>query len=178
MTNKQLMKTISDLAEDENISIDNYVLNLIKTKNDQIINQSKELPDEVRKQLITAIERKNDAKMLKNETDENSEMQNDIAVFKKNFPSVNPQEIPESVWKEVTDGISLSHAYALHLKSAHESEKKAQDVNIQNESRAIPVENDAESNLPFTKEDVEKMTPINVKSNYKKILNSIKNWKL
>lgn len=178
MTQKQLMETMSDLAEEEGLSLDEFVLSVIKKKNDSLLSGAEGMPEELKEQFFSAIEAKNQAKEIKRAAANEKAMRDDIAAFRSRFPDTLPESIPDSVWKEVAEGIPLSHAYALYNAVNEGRKKNADSVNAENDGRSVPAVNDTLSAIPYTKEEVEKMTPQAVKSNYKKILSSIKNWKI
>ncbi len=176
MTQKQIYEAVCDLAYDENTSPEEYILGLMKKKNDEIIANSENLPDDVKATLIKAEEARREAREIKRRDRSEQSMKEDIKRFREYFPDVKPEDIPESVWNDAANGIPLSNAYALYIRIKDESDGKAREFNQYTDERSVPVGND-ESEAPYTKEEVESMPPSAVKKNYKKILNSIKGWK-
>ena len=106
-----------------------------------------------------------------------AEMEEDISRFRTYFPDVAAKDIPEEVWAEVAQGVSLTHAYALYLAAAGYEDAKAQEINRVNSGRSAPVGGEAAEEA-LTKEQVENMSPQAVKKNYNRILSSIKSWRL
>lgn len=176
MTQKQIYDAICDLADDENATPEEYVLGLIKKSNDSVLEGTDGLPEEIRNRLTGAENARREAREIKRRDRDEQAMKGDIEQFRKYFPDVSADMIPEEVWKEAANGIPLAYSYALYIKSKADSEDRAAEINRYNEERALPVGND-ESETPYSKEDVEGMTPSAVRKNYKKILNSIKSWK-
>ncbi len=187
MTDKRMREILDELAGDAEQSPEDYLLSLVKAANDGKMEKFKGYPEEVAKQLIAAEKLKSDSRKAKYAKAEKDDAANQISDFVKNFPGVSPEDVPEEVWNEVGNGVSLSHAYALwkHRKiasgaetaSGAENANGAEEINAENTSRALPVENDRSEPLAFTKEEVERMPSSAVKGNYKKILNSMKRWK-
>lgn len=178
MTDKEMRRIVDELAEDGGLSPEEYLIGLVKTANDSKMEKFKSYPEDVAKQLTAAEKTKSEHRKAKYEQSEKESVDTQIGEFLKAFPGISPEEVPEEVWNEVKNGISLSHAYALwKLKSAGDTgTAKAEEINAANASRALPVANDRSEPLDFTKEDVEKMPSSAVKGNYKKILNSMKKW--
>lgn len=176
MTQKQIYEAICDLAYEENTSPEEYILGLIKGQNDSIINGYDGLPDDVKQRLINAEKSKREARDIKKRERNEKEMRQDIEKFREYFPDTAAEDIPESVWNEAAEGIPLSYAYALYLKAKERSDSAAAEANLYADERAIPIGND-ESEVPYSKEEVENMSTSAVKNNYRKILDSIKGWK-
>ena len=87
-------------------------------------------------------------------------------------------DIPEEVWAEVAEGVSLTHAYALYRAAISAEDAKAQSLNRVNADRSAPLGTEGDPNTALTQEQVENMSPQAVKKNYNRILSSLKNWRL
>ncbi|MGI6717454.1 MAG: hypothetical protein ACOX3X_09815 [Eubacteriales bacterium] len=185
MTDKEMIRLIGELAEDNGQTAGEYLLSLVKSANDAKMEKFKTYPEEVASQLTAAEREKQNRRKAMAEQEEKESLHSQIADFLQNFPGVSPEDVPEEVWNEVKEGVSLSHAFALwKVKSQNkaaseaEGEQAANELNAKNTTRSLPVETERAEILDFTREDVEKMSPSAVKSNYKKILNSMKKWKI
>lgn len=102
----------------------------------------------------------------------------DVEEFIKLFPDVNPADIPEEVWEKVAEGSALTAAYAVYICGAETKNKKASEINLENQRRSAPAGKEADAEQSFTPEQVEDMSDENVKKNFKNIIRSIKNWKI
>lgn len=102
----------------------------------------------------------------------------DVDEFRKLFPDVTPEDIPEEVWEKVAAGQPLAAAYAIYVCGAESKDRKAVQVNAENERRSAPAGKDADAEQTFTPEQVESMSDESVKKNFKNIIRSIKNWKI
>lgn len=98
--------------------------------------------------------------------------------FRKLFPDVKPEDIPEEVWEKVAAGTPLTAAYAIYLCGAESKDRKAMQINTENERRSAPAGKDADAEQTFTPEQVESMSEESVKKNFKNIIRSLKNWKI
>lgn len=176
MTQKQIYDAVCDLADEESVSPEEYILALIKKRNDSVLEGTDGLPEEIRTRLAGAENARREAREIKRRDRDEQAMKNDIEQFREYFPGVSADMIPAEVWNEAAGGIPLAYAYALYIRVKAENDDKAAEINRYNEERSLPVDND-ESESPYSKEDVEGMTPSAVRKNYKKILNSIKSWK-
>ncbi|MBO5403270.1 MAG: hypothetical protein J6A85_08885 [Clostridia bacterium] len=126
----------------------------------------------------TAEELLNTFKADKKAKKEQDAVTKDVDEFRKLFPDVTPSDIPEEVWEKVAAGTSLAAAYALYICGAQSKDKKAMQVNEENERRSAPAGKDADAEQTFTPEQVEGMSDESVKKNFKNIIRSIKNWKI
>ena len=107
-----------------------------------------------------------------------SEMEEDIRRFKEYFPDITAADIPEEVWAEVAQGVSLTHAYALYRAAAGAADAKARSLNRVNAERSAPLGTEGDPTDALTQEQVENMSPQAVKKNYNRILASMRNWRL
>lgn len=96
-----------------------------------------------------------------------------VEEFMKSFPQVKAESIPDEVWQDVADGIPLVYAYAYRISVKDKAEK----MNEANHSRELPLSAERAEPISFTKEEVEAMSPNGIKSNFKRILSSMRKWK-
>lgn len=178
LTNDQILDEIYDLADENGMKIDDFILKL-QADAEAVVGKSHEgLPEEIISELDIARNLKKDNRNSKKESKKSEKIKNEIDRFKTDFPDVMPKDIPEPVWEEVAGGVSLVHAYALFLITECKDNEYARKVNEENSSRATSKTADGETEPAFTKEQVESMSPKEVSKNYKHIIKSISKWKL
>ena len=114
------------------------------------------------------------------EKKENAEakMKEDIELFRRLFPEVKSQDIPEEVWLRVEKGESLAASYALSFVQKMREEEHILKVNEENEKKAPPrIRHDGKEYEYFSPEAVKSMSRSEIKKNYDAILSSMEKWK-
>ena len=164
MTKEQVYEAVSDLASDAGMTEDGYIASLLRQAEEDRIRRTEGLDVDLAAEL--------------NESLRKTEMEEDIRRFKEYFPDVTAADIPEEVWAEVAEGVSLTHAYALYRAAISAEDAKAQSLNRVNADRSAPLGTEGDPNTALTQEQVENMSPQAVKKNYNRILSSLKNWRL
>lgn len=100
----------------------------------------------------------------------------EYAEFRALYPDADTEALPDDVLASVEDGIPLAAAYALYEKRM---QKRSADIAAHNKStRQVSfgsVGKSPESDY-FTPDEVRAMSQGEVKANYSKILQSMKNW--
>ncbi|PKM62393.1 MAG: hypothetical protein CVU97_05620 [Firmicutes bacterium HGW-Firmicutes-21] len=178
LTNEQILDAVSDLADDNGMSVDDY-LQKLQAESESVLGTSREgLPEEIITELDNARSLKKESRNAKKLTQQNESIKTEIERFKAVFPDALPQDIPDSVWEEVANGVPLLYAYALYTVTDGKDREYASRVNAENSSRATSKTGTGETEPVFTKEQVESMSPKDVSKNYKHILKSISKWKL
>lgn len=178
LSNEQILDAVSDLADDNGMKIDDYILKL-QADSEAIFGKNREgLPEEIISELDSARALKKENRNTKKKSEKSANIKSEVEKFKNIFPDVKPQDIPESIWDEVASGVSLVHAYALYLVTENSESDYASKVNAENSSRATSKTSDGETEPSYTKEQVEAMSPKEVSKNYKHILKSISKWKI
>ena len=103
-------------------------------------------------------------------------MSRDIGEFSELFPEKNINSIPDSVWESVKSGIPLAAAYALYERKNTIRQDMARRANEENSVRATgSIGRDSTENF-FTPDEVRAMSRAEIKSNYSKIIESMKKW--
>lgn len=176
INNEQILDTIYDLADSMGLRIDQFIERVEEEFGDQPINTAG-LPQDVVNELNNARENKKNQRKIDRQKKNETEMTQEIKKFREIFPDVSPEDIPETVWEDVQNGATLSHAYALHIASQDALNRYASGVNERNGKAGAYASSDGSTEPVFTKEQVEKMSNKDIKSNYKGILNAMKNWK-
>lgn len=77
--------------------------------------------------------------------------QKDIAAFVKEYPSINPKDIPQAVWDAVNDGYSLLAAYAIHDNKRLKAEAEAAKKTADNAAKSTGPKQTAGNKLPGNK---------------------------
>lgn len=93
------------------------------------------------------------------------------------FPDLTLTELPDSIIESVAGGVPFLAACALYEYRRAAAEKAAAEINEQNRDFSFAVRQNSVQNGMFTREDVMDMTPSQVRGNYKRIIESMKNWK-
>lgn len=152
-----IFELISEMAESDGLSPRDFIENLYAERN------SNAIFEEVNKNN-------------RYNSFENGAIEKDVAEFRRLFPDVKTDSIPESVWNDAASGSGLTAAYALYNVGKAKLEDRASNVNTFNGGRsaASSAENDGEEHL--TEKQVSAMKSADIKRNYKSILKSMKKW--
>ena len=100
----------------------------------------------------------------------------ELSDFKDLFPTVEMEDIPESVWESVKKGTPLIASYALYEKRLAAEEARIAKINAANASRSPGVAGKDVASEYFTPDEVKKMSRSEVHANYSKIKESMKKW--
>lgn len=176
INNEQILDRIYDLADAAGLRIDIF-LNKVEEQFGEKLPNLDGLPTEIANELASARESKKEARKQKRIKKSEEETVAEIKKFRELFPDVIPDDIPESVWEDVSQGATLSHAYALYLAVEDGLAKYADNVNNRNSLKGAKAASDGSTEPMFTKEQVERMSGKDIKNNYKGILKAMKNWR-
>ena len=176
ITNEQVLDTVYDLADICGMRIDEFVEHLQKEFGDPEFN-TEGLPEDVIAELETAKSLRKESRDTKRKQAHDDALQKEIEQFRKVFPDVNGEDIPESVWEDTAGGADLVHAYALYLIGEQSKGDHAEEVNRENALRSVSAHSEGSTEPSFSREQVEKMSPKEVSKNYKHILRSMKSWR-
>lgn len=177
INNDIILDLIYDLADANGLRIDEFMDRLEEEFGEQPIDTTG-LPERVVSELAAAKGYKAEQKNAERAKKKEQEMQSDVKRFRELFPEVSADDIPDSVWAEVENGVSLAHAFALYTLSEQNVSRIADEVNRRNESVAASARSEGSTEPAFTKEIVEKMSQKDVKNNYKNILKAMKSWRI
>ena len=177
INNEEILDRIYDLADAKGIKINDFMIMLEEDYGDSLPN-TEGLPQEITDELISGRESKKEMRKQARIQKDQQEAAEDIKKFRELFPDVSAEDIPESVWEEVSRGESLVSAYALYKITEENLNRRAEDVNTRNSRMGAKAVSEGSTEPVFTKEAVEKMNSNEVKKNYKNILNSMKNWRI
>lgn len=176
INNDFILDTIYDLADSNDMRIDRF-LELVEEEFGAAPINTEGLPEEVVTELQNArlVEKQHKKQLRDKKT--NEEMSKDVSRFREIFTDVSADSIPDTVWDDVANGVPLTYAYALYEAESNRINARAESVNARNGNiDAFAVQNGA-SEPVFTKEQVEKMSGRDVRTNYKSILKAMKNWR-
>ncbi len=176
INNEEILDRIYDLADASGMRIDQFIGKIEEEYGEQLPSLEG-LPQDIAQELSTARSDKKELRRQDRIKKAEAEAAEDIKKFREFFPDVTAEDIPDSVWDEVSNGISLSHAYALYLINEERLNRRADDVNGRNAAIGASARSDGSVEPVFTKELVEKMSGKDIKNNYKGILNAMKNWR-
>jgi|GEM_PF-863193 len=177
MTNDKILDTIYDLASACDMRIDEFITLLQEQYGDPEF-ETEGLPENVVAELEHAKTLRKESRDTKRKAEAQTKQKEEIAAFRARFPDVHAEQIPDSVWEEVANGIDLPHAYAFYLVTEGKQSGHAEEVNRGNMERSAAAQSDGSTEPSFTREQVERMSQKDVAKNYKNILQSMKKWKL
>lgn len=101
----------------------------------------------------------------------------DIETLRALFPELTPEQIPEEVWKKVSEGESLAASYALFYLKEQKEKERIETHNRENEEKALgKIRQDKASEEYYSPETVRKMSQKEVRKNYDAILRSMDRW--
>lgn len=141
---------------------------------EDVIEEDGEPPLPSREELCTELAR------LRAELEEtkalHARMASEYDEFHALFPEVNANEIPDGIWEQVKNGVPLAASYALYEKKCALRRQHAEEINLHNAKHTPGA---AGKNTPaeyFSPDEVRRMSQSEVRSNYQKILESMKKW--
>lgn len=100
----------------------------------------------------------------------------ELAEFEEYFPEVELSSIPDDVWEKVKGGASLSASYSLFKRKEELKNKRICDINEKNRKMSAGSVAGGDGEKFFSPAEVKKMTPAQVKTNYDRIVESMRHW--
>ncbi len=176
INNDYVLDTVYDLADEAGMKINDF-LELLHEQFGVPEASLEGLPQEIVAELEQARLDKKEKRKTDRQSKEAERINGEIKKFRELFPDVEPESIPDEVWSEVSNGISLPHAYALWAVTESSLDSYAKGINKRNSDSGAVLANDGDTEPVYTREAVEKMTNSDVKKNYKSILKAMKNWR-
>ncbi len=176
ISNDEILDRIYDLADSVGLKINDFMTKLEDDYGEKLPSLEG-LPEDVAEELLGARETKKEQRKQERIKKSEADAEEDIKQFRELFPDVSAEDIPEEVWEEVSKGASLSGAYAIYKITQDNLDRYANGINDRNAKMGAKAVSDGSTEPVFTKELVEKMSDKDVKSNYKGILKSMKNWR-
>ena len=114
--------------------------------------------------------------LLTQKEEEQARILGELGDFNRLFPDIAVRQVPESVWSRVKEGLPLSAAYALYEKESAAAAAHAERINRRNASLSPGQAGRNTSGEYFSPEEVRAMSQRQVHENYRKILDSMKQW--
>ncbi len=176
ISNDRILDTVYDLADICGMRIDEFMTHLQEEYGDPQF-ETEGLPEDVIAELQNAKQLRKERRDALRKSEQDGALQQDIAAFRERFPDVGAEEIPDSVWEEVANGMDLNHAYAFFLIAQKADGGAADEVNRINSERSAAALSEGSTEPSFTREQVEGMSAKDVAKNYKNILRSMGKWK-
>ncbi len=96
--------------------------------------------------------------------------------FRSLFPEMKLTELPDSVRESVRSGVPLCAACALYELRRARAVEAAAAVNAANSDLSFALEKSSAADGYFSPEEVREMSPSEVRTNYKKIIESMNHW--
>lgn len=92
------------------------------------------------------------------------------------FPKMTLSELPDSVRDSVREGVPLLAAAALYELRRLRADEAAAAANAANSELSFTLEKGGVTDVFFSPEEVREMSPSEVRTNYKKIIESMNHW--
>lgn len=93
------------------------------------------------------------------------------------FPGVTLDSLPDTVCDDIRAGIPLSAAYALYERRRDRDAELAATVNGRNAAKSFKLTKSGSDDSYFSFDEVKQMSQHEVRTNYDKILLSMRHWK-
>ena len=100
----------------------------------------------------------------------------EYAEFRELYPEADPDNLEVEVREAVEAGVPLAAAYALYEKRMQKRNETAAAHNSANRGASFGSVGKAPESDYFTPDEVRGMTQVEVRANYQKIRQSMKNW--
>lgn len=178
MTKEQSYNILCDIAEDAGVSIEELLTALQSQSNERFSNSMADMPEQAAQYVKNAREERIRAREIQRKAESEKALDGDIKLFRKLFPDIKAENIPDSVWADTEKGIPLPYAYALFIITEYNMGSYANEVNGKNLEGAMPGVEGTESGGEYSMSEVESMSPAAVKKNFPAILRSISKWKI
>jgi hypothetical protein len=156
-------------------------------KEQELINKysSQGLPDDVVAELVEGKKFRDQYNDTQKQSADRAKQESDFHAFLESYPDVDPKDIPQTVWDEVSNGKSLVDAFVKHenqtLKQRLAEVEKSKQIEQQNIDNAQAstgaVTNTGGNPAYFTREQVAKMSISETNRNWTAINESMKKWK-
>ncbi|OMF38778.1 hypothetical protein BK133_00815 [Paenibacillus sp. FSL H8-0548] len=143
------------------------------------------LPDDVVQELVEGKKFRDQYNETQKKTADQAKQESDFHAFLETYPDVDPKDIPQTVWDDVSNGKSLVDAFVKHenqtLKQRLAEVEKSKQIEQQNIDNAQAstgaVTNTGGNPAYFTREQVAKMSISETNRNWTAINESMKKWK-
>ncbi len=178
MTKEQSYNILCDIAEDVGVTPDELISALQSQNDERFAKSVAAMPKETAQYVTSARADKQLARENRRKVESEKALDGDIKLFRKLFPEVKAESIPQSVWADTERGIPLAYAYALYVMTAQNDSNYAAEVNGKNSDGAMPPVEGVDGGGEYSMAEVEGMSPSSVKKNFPAILRSLAKWKI
>ncbi len=96
--------------------------------------------------------------------------------FKSLFPDMSLAELPDGVLDDIRSGMPLCAACALYERRRAVALADAERANSENRERSFVLHTGGRNEAYFTSDEVKEMSSAEVRTNYKKIIESMNHW--
>lgn len=147
---------------------------------------SQGVPEQLAQEIVEARQYKQERAEQETKAQAEARKAREAAAFVDEYPGVDPNTIPQSVWKDVNEGIPLVHAYARYENQMNRAKAaevaKAEALAAKNKESASASTGSLAGAPPtspdfFTAEKVQTMSADEINRNWDKIMASRKHWK-
>ena len=178
MTKDEIYNAVCDMAEDAGVD-PGELIGALRQQNEELFEKSFQgLSAPAESYLKSARDGRKAAREKQRKSEREGLLAEDVKRFRRLFPKIGAESIPESVWKDMQRGIPLPYAYALYAVTGEDDSSYAESVNARNSGQAAPAVCEGDENGEISQEEVESMSPSAVKKNFPRILKSLGKWKI
>lgn len=188
LENDPRLTFVENQAKKYGMTVEQYLDAVREAEEQERLNEliQQNIPEELAKEIMENRKFREQWEQERKAREEAEKREADYKAFLETFPDVKPEDIPESVWKDVEEnGKSLVDAYTRYENQLlKEQLAKLQEGKVkekQNEENANSttgsVTGKGDGKQPyFTREQVEKMSVEEINKNWKAIMESQKHW--
>ena len=163
-------KTSEQLTTAELVS--DITNSLTDDTNNESINE-KDTVSELNKKIEMLTQELEAYKTAKQQQEKIAEQLNE---FSELFPNIAIKTIPDEVWENVKNGNTLVASYAVYEKRITEAARRIEEINKKNSTLSAGALGKTLSNEYFSIDEVKRMSPAEVRSNFAKIRKSMEKW--
>lgn len=116
-------------------------------------------------------------KLIAEKENEQAKILGELGDFNRLFPDATIKNVPESVWRNVEQGVPLCAAYALYEKEEAMRQFHANEINRRNASLSAGKAGRDTAAEYFSPDEVRTMSQREVHENYEKIRRSMQTWR-
>ena len=170
-TNEEPQMSNVDTDNQENTNEESRMSN-VDTDNQENTNEESRI-SELNTKINSLTQELESYKAAKKQQEKIAEQLNE---FYELFPNIAIKAIPDEVWENVKSGNTLAASYAVYERRISEAARRIEEINKRNASLAAGVAGKNSSDEFFSIDEVKKMSPSEVRSNFAKIRKSMEVW--
>lgn len=169
---EEIVNNISEQTAPAELKTDIEIFSVDDTTNESI--SETDTVFELNKKIEALTQELETYKTAKQQQEKIAEQLNE---FSELFPNIAIKAIPDEVWENVKMGNTLVASYAVYEKRISEAARRIEEINKKNSTLSAGALGENLSNEYFSVDEVKKMSPAEVRSNFAKIRKSMETWK-